>query len=139
MIDVRRSLQAGLDPPRMSSQARGRRLGAGLLASWPEAAAAALERLIAESAGRRCFDWAGYGNDGGPVGCSRAVRAPLPESKPQFTYMTNEVVRASTDSRWSQRTSSALTSLDDVFRDEQPRAAVGFRLSSRTSSNKTLT
>src|SRR4051794_400039 len=60
--------------------------GATLLAS---PAAAALERLAAESGRLQVLDWAGYGNDGGQAMFAQYVKAH-PQDKPQFTYMTNE-------------------------------------------------
>ena len=63
--------------------------GAGLLASRAGSAAAALERLTAESGRLQVMDWAGYGNDGGQPMFAQYVKR-YPNNKPQFTYMTNE-------------------------------------------------
>src|SRR6266571_4656406 len=63
--------------------------GAGFLASRAGVAAAALERLGAESGRLQVLDWAGYGNDGGQAMFAQYVKQH-PNNKPQFTYMTNE-------------------------------------------------
>jgi spermidine/putrescine-binding protein len=63
--------------------------GAGVLASRAGSAAAALERLMAESGRLQVLDWAGYGNDGGQAMFAQYVKQH-PNNKPQFTYMTNE-------------------------------------------------
>jgi hypothetical protein len=63
--------------------------GAGFLASRAGVAAAALERLSAESGRLQVLDWAGYGNDGGQSMFAQYVKR-YPQNKPQFTYMTNE-------------------------------------------------
>jgi spermidine/putrescine transport system substrate-binding protein len=63
--------------------------GAGFLASRAGVAAAALERLSAESGRLQVLDWAGYGNDGGQSMFAQYVKR-YPNNKPQFTYMTNE-------------------------------------------------
>jgi spermidine/putrescine-binding protein len=63
--------------------------GASLLAGRAGAAAAALERLTAESGRLQVLDWAGYGNDGGQAMFAQYVKQ-YPQNKPQFTYMTNE-------------------------------------------------
>src|SRR5437899_10881734 len=63
--------------------------GAGFLASRAGVAAAALERLVAESGRLQVLDWAGYGNDGGQSMFAQYVKQ-YPNNKPQFTYMTNE-------------------------------------------------
>jgi spermidine/putrescine transport system substrate-binding protein len=63
--------------------------GAGILASRAGTAAAALERLAAESGRLQVLDWAGYGNDGGQSMFAQYVKRH-PGNKPQFTYMTNE-------------------------------------------------
>src|SRR5438046_7998246 len=63
--------------------------GASFLASRAGAAAAALDRLSAESGRLQVLDWAGYGNDGGQSMFAQYVKAH-PHNKPQFTYMTNE-------------------------------------------------
>src|SRR5437868_15494257 len=63
--------------------------GASFLASRAGAAAAALDRLSAESGRLQVLDWAGYGNDGGQSMFAQYVKKH-PGNKPQFTYMTNE-------------------------------------------------
>src|SRR5438270_14093468 len=63
--------------------------GAGFLASRAGTAAAALERLSAESGRLQVLDWAGYGNDGGQSMFAQYVKQH-PQNKPKFTYMTNE-------------------------------------------------
>jgi spermidine/putrescine transport system substrate-binding protein len=63
--------------------------GAGLLAGRAGAAAAALERLAAESGRLQVLDWAGYGNDGGQTMFAQYVKR-YAHDLPQFTYMTNE-------------------------------------------------
>jgi spermidine/putrescine-binding protein len=63
--------------------------GAGFLAGRAGVAAAALERLTAESGRLQVLDWAGYGNDGGQAMFAQYVKQH-PNNKPQFTYMTNE-------------------------------------------------
>jgi spermidine/putrescine transport system substrate-binding protein len=64
--------------------------GAGvLLGSRLGTAQAALGRLTAESGRLKVLDWAGYGNDGGQSMFASYVKK-YADSKPQFTYMTNE-------------------------------------------------
>ena len=63
--------------------------GAGVLASRAGSAAAALERLTAESGRLQVLDWAGYGNDGGQA-MFKAYVHKHPHNKPQFTQMANE-------------------------------------------------
>ena len=63
--------------------------GAGLMAGRAGSAAAALERLTAETGRLQVLDWAGYGNDGGQSMFAQYVKK-YPHNKPQFTYMTNE-------------------------------------------------
>src|SRR3954470_23997294 len=55
----------------------------------PGALASAANALTTESGSLQVLDWAGYGNDGGQPLFAQYVRAH-PDSKPRFTYMTNE-------------------------------------------------
>jgi spermidine/putrescine-binding protein len=63
--------------------------GATLLGGRIGTAAAALDRLNAESGRLQVLDWAGYGDDGGQSMFASYVKK-YPSNKPQFTYMTNE-------------------------------------------------
>jgi spermidine/putrescine transport system substrate-binding protein len=63
--------------------------GAALLGTRAAAAAAALDRAVAESGRLQVLDWAGYGNDGGQAMFAQYVKK-YPQNKPQYTYMTNE-------------------------------------------------
>src|SRR5919201_669289 len=63
--------------------------GGGLLRTRAGDAAAAPPRLAAEGGRLQVLDWAGYENDGGQPMFAQYVKAH-PDSKPQFTYMTNE-------------------------------------------------
>ena len=63
--------------------------GAGLLTGRVPGAAAALERLAAESGRLRVLDWVGYGNDGGQAMFAAYVKK-YPQNKPKFTVMANE-------------------------------------------------
>jgi spermidine/putrescine transport system substrate-binding protein len=63
--------------------------GAAFLGSRAGAAGAALSRRTGDSGRLQVLDWAGYGNDGGQAMFAQYVKK-YPDSKPQFTYMTNE-------------------------------------------------
>ena len=62
---------------------------AALLGTRAGSAAAALERLTAESGQLQVLDWVGYGNDGGQAMFASYVNK-YPKNKPQFSLMNNE-------------------------------------------------